>query len=84
MSAVGVLDAQGLLELFSRVAGRKLLGVVDGIGVVELVFADDAEDPGKNLVSICCNHGRHTGLVLLGFVDDPARYVETNAWPEAA
>jgi hypothetical protein len=83
MSAVGVLDAQGLLELFSRVAGRKLLGVVDGLGVVELVFADDARD-SANLVSICCDYGRHTGLVLLGFVDEPERYVEACAWPEAA
>jgi len=69
-----VLDAPGLLNLFSEVAGRRLLGVVDGFGVVELVF-EDPDDEGRNLVSICCDDGRDTGRVLLGFVADPVGYV---------
>ena len=77
---VGCLDTEGLLELFSRVAGRRLVGVVDGMGVVELVFEGD----GGNLVSICTDHGRHTGLVMLGFVESPERYVEACSWQDAA
>lgn len=34
MSAVGCLDTDGLLELFSTLVGRRLLGVVDGMGCV--------------------------------------------------
>jgi hypothetical protein len=79
----GVLDVEAMLELFGRVAGRRLLGVVDGCGVVELVFSDDAGE-GSNLVSICCDHGRHRGLVLLGFVDNPEEYVEGCSWLDAA
>jgi hypothetical protein len=69
-----ILDAEGLLYLFSKVAGRRLLGVVDGFGVVELVF-EDPDGEGRNLVSICCDSGRDTGRVLLGFVADPEEYV---------
>jgi hypothetical protein len=79
---VGCLDTQGLLGLFSQVAGHRLVGVVDGDGVVELVFDDDC--PGGNLVSIFCDYGRHTGTVALGGVMDPERYVAGCGWSEAA
>jgi hypothetical protein len=78
----GVLDAQGLLRLFSQVAGHRLLGVVDGEGVVELVFDDEC--PGGNLLCIYTDHGRHTGRVSLGGVADPEGYVEVCGWREAA
>ena len=39
-SPASVLDTAGLLELFRRVAGRELVGVVDGFGCVELVFEE--------------------------------------------
>ena len=80
---VGVLDTQGLLQLFSQVAGRRLVGVVDGFGVVELVF-DDPQEQGSNLVSIFADAGRHTGTVALGFVADPEAYVAGCGWREAA
>lgn len=80
--SVGVLDTYGLLGLFARLTGRRLLGVVDGCGVVELVFEDGPE--GGNLVSICTDHGRYTGLVMLGFVDEPERYVAGCSWEDAA
>jgi hypothetical protein len=78
---VGVLDTDGLLGLFSQLAGRRLLGVVDGCGCLELVF-DDPDRVGGNLVSIFTDAGRHTGLVALGFVADPEAYVID--WPAAA
>jgi hypothetical protein len=82
MRAVGVLDTEGLLRLFAQVAGRRLVGVVDGGGWVELVFSDDG--PGGNLVSIGTDAGRHTGLVELGGVADPEHYVMGCGWGEAA
>jgi hypothetical protein len=76
---IGVLDPAGLLELFSKLSGRRLLGVVDGGGFVELVFDDGT------LVSIGCEDaGRWCGLVLLGSVAYPADYVRVNRWSEAA
>ena len=76
---VAVLDGDGLLELFSQVSGQRLLGVVDGGGVTELVFENWA------LVSFCCEDaGRFCGLVLLGHVAYPADYVRVNGWSEAA
>ena len=75
---IGVLDTQGMLELFAKVAGRRFVGPVDGYGYVELVF-DDPQEQGSNLVSIC-TEGRNAGLVLLGFVDSPERYVAS--WRE--
>ena len=80
---VGVLDTRGLLELFSQLDGRRLVGVVDGAGFVEIVF-DDPHGRGGNLVSIATDAGRHTGLVLLGFVADPEEYVRGCGWQEAA
>jgi hypothetical protein len=62
-----VLDHRGLLRLFRQVAGRRLIGPVDGVGCVELVF-EDPDDQGGNLVSIFTD-GRDRGTVTLGFVD---------------
>jgi hypothetical protein len=76
---VGVLDGDGLLELFSKLSGQRLLGVVDGGGITELVFESGA------LVSFCGEDaGRFCGLVLLGQVAYPADYVRVNRWSEAA
>ena len=61
-------DHDALLCLFRKLAGRRLVGVVDG-GVgewVELVF-DDPDGQGDNLVSIDTS-GPHVGWVSLGFV----------------
>lgn len=74
---VGVLDGAGLVALFRKVEGRRLLGVVDAFGVVELVFDDDR--PGGNLICLYCDDGRNTGLVSLGGVADPAGYCERQA-----
>jgi hypothetical protein len=74
---VGVLDAQGLIALFREVEGRRLIGVVDAFGVVELVFDDSR--PGGNLVCIYADDGRNTGLVTLGGVAEPAGYCERQA-----
>lgn len=70
--SIGVLDHCGLVRLFRELEGRRLLGVVDCDGCVELVFDDSR--PGGNLVSIFTDYGRHTGRVALGGVADPAEY----------
>jgi hypothetical protein len=61
-----VRDTAGLLALFRRVAGRRLVGAVDGFGCVELVF-DDPDGQGGNLVTVFTEGGR-AGIVALGFV----------------
>jgi hypothetical protein len=76
VSPVGVLDTRGLLDLFRQVEGRTLVGVVDGFGVVELVFSGER---GRNLVCIFTDDGRNTGLVTLGGVSDPRGYCERQA-----
>jgi hypothetical protein len=81
VSAVGCLDTRALLALFSKVAGRRLLGVVDGCGCVELVFEDTG---GGNLVTLYTDYGWHTGTVALGGVADPESYVEVCGWRNAA
>ena len=77
MSPVGVLDGPGLIALFRQLEGRRFVGVVDGFGVVELVFEDDR--PGGNLVCIYTDDGRNTGQVTLGWVSDPVGYCEGQA-----
>jgi hypothetical protein len=79
--SVGCLDTDALLALFSKVAGRKLLGVVDGRGCVELVFEDTG---GGNLVTLYTDYGVHTGTVALGSVIDPKIYVEACGWRDVA
>ena len=79
--SVGLLNTNGLLALFSKVAGQKLIGVVDGMGVVEFVLDDTG---GGNLVCIYTSHGPHTGRISLGGVDDPVGYVRACGWREAA
>jgi hypothetical protein len=61
-----VLDHDGLIRLLQQVAGRRLVGVADGLRCVELVF-DDPDDCGGNLVSIFTG-GYYRGHVALGFV----------------
>ncbi len=61
-----VLDREGLIRLFRRVSGRRLVGVVDGFDCVELVF-EDPDGIGENLVSVFTD-GRRLGNVCLGFV----------------
>lgn len=61
-----VLDREGLLRLFQRVAGRRLIGAVDGFDCVELVF-EDPDSAGQNLVTIYTDQ-HERGQVLLGFV----------------
>lgn len=73
MKPVGVLDTEGLVDVFARVEGRRLVGVVDSCGVVELVFDDDS--PGGNLISIFTDRAPHTGLVAFGGVASPEEYV---------
>ena len=60
-----VLDRPGLLRLFRHLAGRRLVGAVDGIDCVELVFEPDEHD--GNLVTIF-TEGRERGWVAFGFV----------------
>lgn len=67
---VGVLDGPGLLRLFRRCEGRRLLGVLDCAGAIELVFDEAA---GPNLVTFYMD-GRNRGLVALGIVTDAAEY----------
>jgi hypothetical protein len=62
-----VLNQAGLLHLFRHLAGRRLLGAVDGGDCVELVF-EPAEPGDGNLVSIF-TQGYWTGHVAFGFVD---------------
>ena len=78
---VGCLDTDALLALFSKVAGRRLLGVVDGCGCVELVFEDAG---GGNLVTLYTDYGAHTGTVALGGVADPDLYVKACGWRDVA
>jgi hypothetical protein len=73
-----VLDTQALLRLFSQLTGGRALGVVDAGGIVEVVF-DDGQ-----LLSICTDAGRWTGLVMLGSVAYPVDYVRVNGWKDAA
>ncbi len=62
-----VLDTTGLLRLFRHLAGRKLIGAVNGIGAVELVFEQrDGQD--GNLVTIF-TEGERCGWVAFGYVD---------------
>ena len=61
-----VLDHNGLLGLLRHARGRRLLGVVDGFGCVELVF-DDPRRRGDNLVTIM-TAGPNRGLVYLGSI----------------
>lgn len=74
-----VLDTEGLLRLFSTLAGRTCLGAVDGFGCVELVFTDPDEQGGGNLVSIFTEGGQR-GRIAHGFVQDPEGYVERCGW----
>jgi hypothetical protein len=59
-----VFDRPGLLWLFRYLAGRRLIGAVDGFECVELVFEYD-EDHAGNLVSIFTD-GPRRGLVAFG------------------
>jgi hypothetical protein len=68
-----VLDTDGLIRLFTELAGRTFLGPVDGFGCVELVF-DDRDEQGGNLVTIF-TESHERGRVAFGFVSDPAEYV---------
>ena len=80
---VGILDHGGLVDLFSQLAGRRLLGVIDCRDCVELVFEDSG--PGGNLVTIFTDAGRHTGRVALGGVSAPESYVAGwHEWLEEA
>lgn len=76
MRPVGVLDTRGLLNLFRQVEGRTLVGAVDGVGIVELVYSGER---GGNLVCIFTDDGRNTGLVSLGSVANPADYCRREA-----
>jgi hypothetical protein len=81
---VGVLDSRGLLRLFRELEGRRLLGVVDADGVIELVFTD-AGPRSRNLVTFYCDAGRYTGLVAFGSVSGPVEYAEEcRRWGRAA
>ena len=82
MRPVGVLDPEGVLALFAKVAGRRFVGPVDGCGYVELVFSDHDRE-GGSLVSVCVE-GRNAGTVLLGFVADPEHYVAGCGWERNA
>jgi hypothetical protein len=66
-SQTTVLDQAGRLRLFQHLAGRRLLGAVDGGSCVELVF--EPAGPGNgDLISIFTD-GYWTGHVAFGFVD---------------
>lgn len=75
--SIGVLDHGGMLDLFGRLQGRRLLGVVDCNDCLELVFEES--DASGNLVTLFTN-GRRGGIVAFGFVCDPAAYVR--GWEE--
>jgi hypothetical protein len=70
-----VLDTDGLIRLFTELAGRTFLGPVDGFGCVELVF-DDLDEKGGNLVTIF-TEGHERGRVAFGFVSSPTEYVRS-------
>lgn len=79
---VGVLDDRGLLRLFRAVEGRRLLGVLDCEGAIELVFSEDRERP--NLVTFYTD-GCYRGLVALGGVANAEEYArECRRFEEAA
>ena len=70
-----------MLELFGRLQGRRLLGVVDCNDCLEVVFEES--DAAGNLVTLYTD-GRRAGLVAFGFVCDPAAYVDEWREREAA
>jgi hypothetical protein len=69
------LAANKLAELFEPYLGRKLLGVVDGHGVIELVFEDIDRD--ANLLCVYVDRGAISNYSH-GGVADPEGYADRN------
>ncbi len=67
------LDTDQMVEAFRHVTGRRLLGVVESTGCVELVFENGESHP-CNLV--CFNLYETYEKVSFGGVDDPESYAE--------
>lgn len=63
-----------LATLLDRYRGQKLLGVIDGIGVVEIVFSERRD--GGNLLTLRFDENGHIVQVGHGFVVAPADYVD--------
>jgi hypothetical protein len=74
-----VLDTSGLIAAVVSVTGRRLLGVIDCEGCIELVLADTRPNE-RNLVSIPTS-GSSVGRVLFGAVADPEGYASRSGRP---
>lgn len=67
MSIHVINDRKDLMKGLSPILGKKLVGLVDGVDCVEMVFSD----PDENLVSIFSD-----GQIAVGFVDSPESYAK--------